>query len=494
MDPSQSPASLQNTSPATDPAAVLQISTELTSQASRLDLHHHQLSHLTSLTEKLVQGLQELRTAITNPPVAPASSSPENPPPAATSSVNPRLAFPEKFDGNPTKCKGFLLQCTLFVEQQPSLYTTNASRIAFVCSLLTGRALEWATAVWRTDGSSFASFSEFLQQFRHVFEHSTERGDAGEQLLSLTQGNKTAAEYALTFRTLAAQTDWVESTLKTLFRKGLTMELQSELACRDEGRTLTEYIDLAIQVDNLIRSRRSVRPLQLYHHETPTQHEPMQIGVTHITPEERERRIQHRLCLYCGQSGHMKFACPTRPSASSRAVSPRIKISMNPSSFQLPVIITIRGKIFRTIALIDSGAAGNFMSRTFAEQCRLNLTPCLSSLAVEALDGRPLGEGRIQDTTEEIKLHVGTLHTEIISFYVIQSPHHPIILGHPWLHAHNPHISWKEGQIIHWDASCQNRCLTPVTRISLQETKSEPSNPSSPTHRLPRVNHVPLQN
>ncbi len=78
---------------------------------------------------------------------------------------------------------------------------------------------------------------------------------AGEQLLMLNQGRGAAAEYALSFRTLAAQTDWTEDALKLLFRKGLSLELQSEMACRDEGRTLNEFIELSIQIDNLIRSR-----------------------------------------------------------------------------------------------------------------------------------------------------------------------------------------------------------------------------------------------
>lgn len=61
---------------------------------------------------------------------------------------------------------------------------------------------------------------------------------ADDQLLTLCQGKSTAAEYTLTFCTLAAQTDWVESMLKLLFRKGLSFEPLSELACQDEGRSL----------------------------------------------------------------------------------------------------------------------------------------------------------------------------------------------------------------------------------------------------------------
>lgn len=76
-----------------------------------------------------------------------------------------------------------------------------------MCSLLNGKALDWAAVAWRTDGSAFPSFERFLQCFREVFKRTVEGGTAGEQLLALSQGRGTAAEYALTFCTLAAQTE-----------------------------------------------------------------------------------------------------------------------------------------------------------------------------------------------------------------------------------------------------------------------------------------------
>ncbi len=156
------------------------------------------------------------------------NASPQNPPPpasaTASATASPRLAFPEKFDGSPTRCKGFLLQCSMFIGQQPTLYPTDDSRIAFVCSLLTGRALEWATAIWEDDHAAFPSFASFTQNFKKVFEHPAGGKEVGEKLLSLRQGGGSAADYALSFRTLAAQTGWRDvEPLKLLFRKGPTM-------------------------------------------------------------------------------------------------------------------------------------------------------------------------------------------------------------------------------------------------------------------------------
>ncbi len=97
-------------------------------------------------------------------------------------------------------------------------------------------------------------------------------------------------------------------------------------------------------------------------------------------------------------------------------------------------------------------------------------------MAVEVLDGRPLGEGRVSRITEEVKLLIGTLHSEFIKFYVIHSPNHPTILGLPWLHTHNPHISWREGQILQWGTTCQERCLSKIPKAATTPSSSTVQN------------------
>ncbi len=343
-----------------------------------------------------------------------------NPPPQAPVTASPRLAFPEKFDGSPTRCKGFLLQCSMFVNQQPMLYSTDDSRIAFVCSLLTGRALEWATAVWSEERAVFPSFTSFIQCFKEVFEHPAGGKEVGEQLLALRQGRGTAADYALSFRTLSAQTGWSDDPLKLLFRKGLSAELQSELACRDEGKSLDQFIDLAIRIDNLIRSRRqlsfSSAPAGMTSVPEP---EPMQISFNHLSVEERERCMRQNLCLYCGLSGHIRASCPTRQPRNPSTVSQSSTISF---VLEIPVTLRVNGEFIATTALIDSGAAGNLIDSAFSKTHKIPLVPCESRLAVAALDGRPLGSGRIQFTTEDLSLCTRAFHTEIIRLFVFQSP------------------------------------------------------------------------
>ncbi|KAL0196887.1 hypothetical protein M9458_005427, partial [Cirrhinus mrigala] len=409
----------------------------MSAQATMLTQHQQQLERLTALTEQLVQAVQGLQVAA--PPVATSPPPPAQTPAVQPVAASPRLAFPEKFDGTADKCKGFLLQCTLFVNQQPNLYATDESKIAFVCSLLTGKALEWATAVWDLGQSTYPTFANFLVSFKEVFQPAPEGSEAGEQIMVLRQGRRTAAEYALDFRTLAAQSGWNDGPLKLHYRKGLNTDLQVELACRDEGLSLNQYIDLSIRIDKVMRSRKPSRSLPATFLPQPsasTNPEPMQLGTTRLTIEERERRLRNNLCLYCGQAGHIRATCPTRPPRPPTSVSAS-KTCLN--HCEIPVTLNSDGISVPTRALIDSGAAGNFIDKDFVHANRLPVLSCAHPVAVAALDGRPLGTGRVSHVTKDLTLRVEPGHQETIRFFVITSPQSPLILGYPWLNRHE----WK---------------------------------------------------
>ncbi|KAL0157229.1 hypothetical protein M9458_048475, partial [Cirrhinus mrigala] len=183
------------------------------------------------------------------------------------------------------------------------------SKVSLVCSLLTGKALNWATALWEGRQMTFPTYQHFLAKFREVFDHAEDGKEAEDELLNLRQGSSTAADYSLMFRTLAARAGWEGKPLKAMYRRGLRMDLQAELTCRDDNKTLEEFMDMAIKMDHLLRSRRGRRsrsPSTTLQSPTHATEEPMQVGFTRLTEEERERRMRNRLCLYCGQSGHLR--------------------------------------------------------------------------------------------------------------------------------------------------------------------------------------------
>ncbi|KAL0192230.1 hypothetical protein M9458_010526, partial [Cirrhinus mrigala] len=339
--------------------------------------------------------------------------------------------------------------------------------------------------MWEGSRMSFPSYQSFLRQFREVFDHSAGGEEPGEELLRLKQGASTAADYTLRFRTLATQSGWESRPLKLMYRRGLNEELQAELACRDEGKSLEEFMELAIRLDNLIRSRRGKRsakfPLPSPEHQ---EQKAMQVGRTHLTQDERERRLRNHLCLYCSQPGHLRVDCPIRP---SRHEPSRLSDTSRLDVFEISVILGFDGFKIDTTALIDSGAAANFIDKSFAKTHNLPLLTCGPRVAVAALDGRPLGSGKVRSVTEELELQASSLHVEKLRLFTIHSPNHPIILCLPWLEKHNPVISWSNQQILQWSPDCQGRCLRETTRIHRQVQQYTPED--SHTDPLPPPNH-----
>lgn len=89
---------------------------------------------------------------------------------------------PDKFSGEVSDCKGFLLQCSLFFTAQ--IGTTDQQRIAQFINLITGKMLQWATTISEKGGEP-TSYERFVEQFMQVFNHCLEGMKIGEWLLAL---------------------------------------------------------------------------------------------------------------------------------------------------------------------------------------------------------------------------------------------------------------------------------------------------------------------
>jgi hypothetical protein len=75
-----------------------------------------------------------------------------------------RLPLPQEYDGTAANCQGFLLQLDLYlatIHPAPS----GRERVSSLVSSLTGKALEWANAVWREGDAALDQFEEFSLRF-----------------------------------------------------------------------------------------------------------------------------------------------------------------------------------------------------------------------------------------------------------------------------------------------------------------------------------------
>lgn len=345
----------------------------------------------------------------------------------------PRPPPPQWFSGDSSACCGFLT-----FELQPSSFPSERAKIAYIITLLSGKALSWATAVWNAQSPFCSSYSEFEEEFKRVFDHPISGREASKRLLSLQQGSRSAAENAIHFRTIAAGSSWNNESLMVCFQNGLSEALQGELATREPTHDLETLIDLAVRLDNRLRERNLSRqsvftpPVSSLPIEKvpPFQGfpEPMQLGGTRISPSECDRRIREQCCLYCGLPGHFRSACPelsekrSVPYRQGRTVKGITHIAPpSNSGLFLPITLTWENHKHQLKALVDSGAAGNFMDFSLARSLQIPSDSLATPLTVTALDGRPLGPGRVTLLISLLCLSIRQ-HQKELCFHLIQSP------------------------------------------------------------------------
>ncbi len=106
--------------------------------------------------QELVDNLRHVLTA----PAPPAQAT------SSVSTISSPMARPAPFSGVAEECNGFLLQCSLYIENQLHLYTTERSKVSFLIPLLSGKALQWAETIWAQAGNITQSFDNFVSHFR----------------------------------------------------------------------------------------------------------------------------------------------------------------------------------------------------------------------------------------------------------------------------------------------------------------------------------------
>ncbi len=136
-------------------------------------------------------------------------------------SSEPRINNPPCYAGEPTKCRAFLTQCEVVFSLQPQTYAADRARIAYVVSLLTGRACGWATAAWEAQASCCGHYELFKREMIKVFDRSVYGREASRLLAVLHQGERSVADFAIEFRTLATTCEWNEPALVARFLEGL---------------------------------------------------------------------------------------------------------------------------------------------------------------------------------------------------------------------------------------------------------------------------------
>ena len=285
-----------------------------------------------------------------------------------------KVRKPDVFDGTDTrKLQPFLVLCTLNFRDRPDAFSSDSAKVTFALSYLKGTALDWFEPSL-TSGESppwLDDYSEFIAELKNNFGPHDPEGEAEAELENLRmRDNQHIVKYLVDFNRLAARVQWGDSALRRQFYRGLPSRIKDEIARVGKPDSLTHLRTLSQSINSRYWERRSEVA-----RETPPTSKPersndkgkgnpnnnpapnadknknnsggksnnsgsgnsgssssnqkkpasdlsSKLGKDgKLTQQERQRRFEQNLCLFCGRTGHVAKECPKSTSSASKARS-----------------------------------------------------------------------------------------------------------------------------------------------------------------------------
>jgi hypothetical protein len=180
---------------------------------------------------------------------------------------------PGPFNGDSKKIRNFLTQVRNYQAYHPTILSSDEEKVRHAASCLEGAAAAWFEPTLRDFVNNsydfrkfqtteiFGDYAMFEQALLDAFGAVDEQRQAERQLDALRQRGS-CAEHAATFRQIAAKLDRSDEDLMSIFYKTLKTEVKDELHMKDRPATLTEYITMAVKIDNRQYERRMERQLE----------------------------------------------------------------------------------------------------------------------------------------------------------------------------------------------------------------------------------------
>lgn len=378
----------------------------------------------------------------------------------------------------------FLTHCCLSFMVQPSRFITEDSEVAFIASYFHGPPLSWFSSLLARQHPMLKDLNMFITELTCMFGDPNCSQNAELAIQKLIQGKSdTVQAYASAFQHIALDLDpsYGDCPLIFHFLRGLHNNVADLMLSLPEPTSLQDAISKALHCEVRLTERHLARHAPtIFTPADASNTTPMDIGaIQHrnkLTSEEDKYRMENNLCLYCGKSGHVVKDCKLASKCRVAVVSENKDLvqyssvlvshstypnehsnthTLPPAHGQGPSNATPDTllecpharinllHLHNQSALIDSGAADNVMNESFANHHKIPIIK-FDGNTLYAVDGHPIS---LSQSTPAIPVHMGA-HSFLVSFCIIQSPNHPIILGQPWLQAHNPIIDWSGGKII----------------------------------------------
>ncbi|XP_056408241.1 uncharacterized protein LOC130308661 [Hyla sarda] len=324
------------------------------------------------------------------------------------------------FPVSSTAFRILFFKCSLHLELLADQFPSEGAKVAFILSLLSGKALAWATPLWDRLDPATTSVQSFCQEFRIVLEEPARVTSAESALLNLTQGGSTVGEYAIRFCTLASELNWNNDALCATFKKGLSSEVKDVLAAWEIPSTLSDFTLLDTWIDKRFAER---------------QEELLQ---------EKERARQRRYPRLAPV-----FQRPPQPVSGPPAVEAmQVDLSQpDPAGTKLSQRREFVSSTFTATAFLDSESAGNFIHASLIDKYQIPVVFLPKPFVISTVNGERLS-ATVQYRTLPLQMGIGFLNTETLEFLVLPFCSSELLLGLPCLLRHSPILDWSSGEIL----------------------------------------------
>jgi len=276
--------------------------------------------------------------------------------PTSTSSPSTKgkMALPEVFSGKREDWKVFASHLTLYLSAHKDSYPLDSDKITFAVSRLgNGSAFKYMMDfIPKLNGPValrppvVTNFDLFLKTMKDTFGVQNANVVSEAQLLQLRQKGS-AVDYTNKFLELSSDlSGWTDAPLIAHYRRGLKSEVVRAIdGLQIVPATFSEFTQKAIDLDSKqyatfleLQNRSSVPTPKSSPTSTnsfrrpattpsaaPAPHAAPSMAMDlsqarHITPEERKRRQEKGLCLYCGADDHFAKLCPNKKTLASSEI------------------------------------------------------------------------------------------------------------------------------------------------------------------------------
>jgi hypothetical protein len=266
---------------------------------------------------------------------------------------------PDKFDGSkPEKLDAFEGQCRMVFLGDENKYSTPRKQALFAGSYLDGSAYDWWLQELRKSDADFRNTADnFWTLLRDRFGNPDHLRIVERQLTQLQMKDTDQVNrHLVRFDTLANQLEWNEPALRSRFELSLNTRLRDDLGRMDPAimRSLPTMKERVLAIDRRYWERQDEikrergksgnsdgnpkkssndssssgqqssssssskkksgkQSSSSSSSSTPSSssdQRPATDSSGRITSEERKRRMDNKLCLYCGKEGHGVKNCP----------------------------------------------------------------------------------------------------------------------------------------------------------------------------------------